>query len=415
MTTTNKNSLSRTRLAPFVNLQVANFMSLVAGSMRFLLMPWICIELTGQASTAGLLVTLTSIPGLILSPIIGSIIDKFGRRRVAILVEIMISAVNLLIAAIAAVMTMNLGLFIALAILLAMVGSGSMVARKSLVPDAAGAANITLERANSIHEAVAAIGFATGPALAAILISSIGSFNAFAVAAAIGLISATATVMIRVVEQKEAHDDDAGRNPLQYAVQGFVILFKTPSVLILMATITSLAVIYLPTEMVLLPKYYNDVGNPEGLGILLSVMAAFTTVGALGFEWLSRRVSFPAMLRFAVLGVGLTMLPMALLPDQWVMLVCGALLGLAWGPLPPLLNTVIQRKIPANKRGRVFGLEMTVWTAGPMISMSITGFAVDSFGVASVYPFLAAAVLVAGILVSVSKSIRDLANADYEV
>jgi MFS family permease len=90
------------------------------------------------------------------------------------------------------------------------------------------------------------------------------------------------------------------------------------------------------------------------------------------------------------------------------MLVFGALLGLAWGPLPPLLNTVIQRKIPANKRGRVFSLEMTIWTAGPMLSMTIAGLAVDSWGVASVYPWIAGAVLFAGLFVSTRKSISEL-------
>ena len=85
-------------------------------------------------------------------------------------------------------------------------------------------------------------------------------------------------------------------------------------------------------------------------------------------------------------------------------------LGFVWGPLMPLLNTVIQTKVPANKRGRVFSLEMAIWTAGPMISMSFAGWAVDSFGVQPVYVFLAISVTVAAILVSISKPIRQLTN-----
>lgn len=409
----NAEDSSKKRMGPFVYLVASQLLSFAAGSMSFLLTPWIAIELTGQATTAGLIITLTSIPGLILSPVIGSIIDKYGRRRMAFAIEGMIALSSLAIAVMASTTVMNLAVFITLVVIRSAVGSGSPVARKALVPDTARVAKISLERANSIYEAVGAIGFATGPAVAAILITALGSFNTFYVVTAVALAAAVTAFLVRVHEHKEEHDDDIGRNPLQFAAQGFVILFKTPSVLVLMASITLLAVIYLPTEVVLLPKFYNENGNPQALGYLLGIMALFTTVGSLGFEWLSTRVSFPTLLRFAILGVGLSMLPMALLPADWLMLVFGAFLGLAWGPLPPLLNTVIQRKIPANKRGRVFGLEMTVWTAGPMISMTLTGIAVDNYGVAAVYPYLAWAVLGAGILVSVSKSIRDLATAEY--
>jgi MFS family permease len=175
-----------------------------------------------------------------------------------------------------------------------------------------------------------------------------------------------------------------------------------------------LAMIYLPTEVVLLPKFYNSINNPAGYGQLLGIMAAFTTVGSLGFDRLARRFKLSTILRFAVLGVAVSMFPMSQLPAQWVMLAFGVLLGLAWGPLPPMVNTVVQRKVPPSKRGRVFSLEMTIWTGGPMISMALTGLAVDAFGVKTVYIFIALAVLLCAILVSVNKATKDLDVAEFE-
>jgi MFS family permease len=102
------------------------------------------------------------------------------------------------------------------------------------------------------------------------------------------------------------------------------------------------------------------------------------------------------------------MIPMSQLPPQWLMVGFGIVLGAAWGPLLPLLNTIIQTKIPANMRGRVFSLEMTIWTAGPMISMVAAGSAVDAFGVKPVYLALSLGVLVAGALVSFNKYIKEL-------
>ena len=399
---------SKKRIAPFVLLQIASFTALSGGSMIFVLMPWMAIDLTGTATSAGLMVTITSIPGLLVSPIIGSVIDKFGRRRSTIWIELVTSVVNLAIPVIAAIWTMNLPLLIAISLIRSVVGSGGGTARKSLIPDVAAAGKITLERANSIHESVFAAGFAVGPALAALSIIWLGSINSFIVVAILGAISGFITLLIKVTEQHEAHDDDEGRHWASYAVQGFKILFQTPSVLILMSSIMTLAVVYLPTEMVVLPTYYNKSGHPEGLGFLISIMAGFTTLGSLLFEKWVKYLSYSNMLRVALLGVGLSMLPMSLLPDQWVMLVCGAFLGFCWGPLPPLLNTVIQRKIPANKRGRVFSLEMTIWTAGPMISTMFVGWSVDTFTVPVVYPVIAVAVLLTGIIVSTRRVLADL-------
>lgn len=375
-------------------------------------MPWIAIELTGSATSAGLMVTLTSIPGLLLSPVMGSFIDKFGRRKIGWLGEVGAATVNLSIAIVASTMGLTLQALIAIAILRTILGAGGPSARKSLVPDVAAAGRMTLERANSIHEAVAAAGFATGPAIAAICINLIGAFNTFYVVAAVGILGALATWLIRVVEQHEAHDDDEGRHWASYAIQGFKILFQTPSVLIVMTSILMLAVLYLPTEMVVLPAFYNAIGDPGSLGALISIMAISTTAGSLLFERLARLMSFSTLLRVAVVGVAAAMIPMSLLPPNWVMFAFGVLLGLAWGPLPVLLNTVIQRKIPANKRGRVFALEMTIWTGGPMISMTFAGAAVDAFGVHIVYPVIAAIVMIGAIWVATRKSLVDLNTAE---
>ena len=399
-------------LRPFVLLELGSFISLIAGSMTFMLMPWIAIELTGSATSAGLMVTITSIPGLILAPIIGGFIDRFGRRRMAILSELGTAAINLAIAGIALSLGLNLPTLIAIAVLKTIVGAGVMSARKSLVPDVAAAGNLTLERANSIHESVAAAGFATGPAIAAILVSTIGEFNTFFVVAALGFLSGLVMLAIRVVEQREAHDDDEGRNWISYSIQGFKILFETPAVLTIMSAFLVLAMIYMPTEMVVLPAYYNAIDEPESMGFILTVMAASTTLGSLLFERVAKLLSFANILRFAILGVAVGMIPMAFLPPQWVMFAFGAILGFAWGPLPVLLNTVIQRLVPANKRGRVFSLEMTLWTAGPMISMTFAGMAVDALGVHVVYPMLAALVVVAAVWVSTRKSLADLKRAE---
>ena len=395
-------------LAPFVLLQLASITSVISGSMVFIAIPWIALEITGTSTAAGLVVSLTAIPGLLLSPVLGSVIDKFGRKNMASWSELLTVLTSIMIPIFSGFWQLTLPALIGIGILRAVVAPGGSTARKSLVPDVAAAGKLTLDRANSIHEAIFASGFAIGPALATFCIAAMGSANTFWVVAGFGAVSAFFAFLIKVTEQHEPNDESEKEPFFIYAVQGFKILFTTPSVLVLMSAIMTLALIYLPTEMLILPTAYNELGDPEGLGTVVSAMAFASVFGALFFEQIHKRISYSNILRIGILGVPLSMLPMSQLPPQWAMIFFGLILGLVWGPLLPLLNTVIQTKIPANKRGRVFSLEMTVWSAGPMISMVAVGGAVDFFGVKPIYLVLSLGVLIAGILVSTNKYIKEL-------
>ncbi len=396
------------RVAPFVLTQLASFMSVTAGSMVFIAIPWIALEISGSAAQAGLVAALTAIPGLVVIPVIGSIIDKYGRRRVAIWAELITGALMLLLPLVASMWELTIAWLIVLATLKNILAAAGPTARKSLVPDVAVPAGMTLDRANSIHEGVFATGFAFGPALATFCIALIGSAETFIVVATFAIASGLIASFVKVIEQHEPNDETEKEPFHRYALQGFKILFATPSVLVMMSAIVILAVIYLPTEMVVLPAYFSSLGDPAGLGLLISAMAAASIFGALFFEQIHRFLSYSTILRIGILGVPLAMLPMSQLPAQWAMLVSALILGLAWGPLLPLLNTVIQRKIPANKRGRVFALEMAIWNAGPLISMVAVGAAVDGFGVQPTYTALAITVLIAGVLVSFSRHVKSI-------
>lgn len=379
-----------------------------------MLYPWLSLNVTGSSASAGLVVALTSLPGLLISPLIGSVIDRFGRRRFAYLSEFFTMLTALAVPIVALTGNINLLSIILIGVVRSITGFGGPSARKSLVPDVAERAKITLERANSIHESVAAAGFATGPAVAALLLSMMNQYQVFYAVAAIGTLSALFAFLIRVHERREEHDNSADKNFLFYATQGFRTLFKTPAVLIVMFAFITLALIYIPIEMIVLPRYFNFTNNPAGLGLLLTAMAAATSISSLLFEVFTKFFSFSVILRIGLLGVAIPVVLMAFLPDYWLMIVLGVVLGFAWGPLSPLLNTVIQRKVPANERGRVFSLEMTIWSGGPMLSMVVVGLAVDALALETVYLALGLLTLAAALLISFNRRTPELNTAEFQ-
>lgn len=398
---------SKRSLAPYILVELSNITSVAASAMVFIALPWLALELTGSAASAGALVALTSIPGIFFGPILGTLIDRIGRRLSGYIAE-GLSAITILMIPIAnAFIEITIVLLVLLALSRAMVNPAGGTARKSIIPDVAGPAGLSLERANSIHEAVFATGFAIGPAVGALFIGLIGPYDVFIVVAIFSAASAVSMFFVRTSEARGDGVSETG-SLLKDTLYGAKTILKTPAVLLGMGFVMTLAMIYLPTEMVVLPAHFNALDNAEGLGFLISTMAGASVAGALLFEKLQRRFKYSTILKFGFIGLGSSVLLMSLLPPFWVLLILGAVLGFSWGPLMPMLNTVIQRVIPENMRGRVFGIEMTIWGAGPTLTAVGVGLAVDGVGVQPVYFVLACIVLTLAVLITFNKSNKQL-------
>ena len=371
--------------------------------MVFIALPWLALEITGSAAMAGAVVALTAIPGLFLSPILGTIVDRIGRKVSAIISEGLSTFAILLIPVVHSYVEIGFVALVFLAMARAIVNPAASTARKSIIPDIAGPARISLERANSIHEAVFATGFAIGPAVGAAFIALIGPYDVFIVVSVFSALSSISAMLINTVEHRGDGVSETG-SLLRDTALGIKTISKTPAVLLGMSFVLTLAMVYLPTEMVVLPAHFNEINYATGLGILISTMAGASVFGALLFERLQMIFKYSTILKFGFIGLGLAVLVMSFLPPMPILLMAGAVLGFSWGPLMPMLNTVIQRVIPESMRGRVFGIEMTIWSAGPMLTAVAVGLAVDGIGVQPVYLLLASLVLALSVFVSFNKA-----------
>ena len=82
-----------------------------------------------------------------------------------------------------------------------------------MLPEAARAAGLQLERANGAHEAVWGVAFLVGPGLGGLLIALVGATNAFWATALCFAMSASLMIMVRV--------PGAGRPAVHQRLSGF--------------------------------------------------------------------------------------------------------------------------------------------------------------------------------------------------
>lgn len=396
--------------APVVLLETANITSGVGNGVVMVVLPWLVLELTGSPAAAGLLAALSTLPALIVIPLVGAAIDRYGRKPISVLSDFA-SALSVIAFPIVGWLV---GLDLAWILILAVIGAGldpaGYTARKSLIIDAAHASGMRLQSLNGLHEALFAAGWTVGPLLGAGLIATVGAVQGLWVPGILFIIAALCIVAMRVSDAGQAARDEDSEKSTGFAelTRGFVALWSDKALRVLTIAIMVLAGVYLPTESVILPVHFEALNQPEGMGIVIGALAGGGVLGAFAYGPLSRHLTNHQIITIALLGTALGVLPMALLPPLWILAVFGFILGLSWGPMQPLLNTLVQVRIPANEQGRVFSVQLTAFYVFPPLAMLATGAASEEWGVRAVYPVIAGLLLITGILTLSLKSIRTL-------
>jgi predicted MFS family arabinose efflux permease len=190
--------------------------------------------------------------------------------------------------------------------------------------------------------------------------------------------------------------------------RGFTALCQDRPLRVLAIAVLVIAAIYMPTEAVVLPAYFNALGDPTGLGIVIAAISGGAMIGASGYGWILARVRPSVLVRNILIGTTLSVLPMTLLPPLPVLAAFGFLLGLVWGPFNPLFSTLVQRRIRPEEQGRVYGVQLAGLYAAPPIGMVIAGISVDALGVAVTYLALGALLAACATPIVVLRSDLDL-------
>jgi MFS family permease len=333
-----------------------------------------------------------------------------GRRAVSISADLL-SSLSVAAFPIAAA---TFGLTNTTILLIAVIGAvfdpAGYTARKTLLADVAKKSDVDLDRLNGIHEGFMGIAWIFGPAIGAGLISTVGSINSFWVAAALFILAAVSILFLRVGDLgRESRElaDKSGEVLDSRLRLGLITLWEDKLLRTLSIALLILAAVYLPTEAIVLPTYFEGENNPSGLGLVVSALAGGSALGSFGYGWISKRIQRRTLIRCIMLGSAISVIPMAFLPPLPFLMAAGFFLGLSWGPYNPLVNSLVQQRIPAHLHGRVFGIQTAVFYVAPPLGMVLAGLSVENLGVNSTYAILAGILSITSVLVLLTKSLRS--------
>ena len=272
---------------------------------------------------------------------------------------------------------------LALVFLGGLLRSPGVTARSSLVPDLAVAASMRLERANALWDGVNRVAGLIGAPLAGFLIAIIGTSNLLWLdAASFGISAMLIGLAIPATPPVINKEDDSARHKLASLLYGVRFIRLQPVILtiVVVAMITNL--LDGAFFSVLEPAYIKQVFHSAvPLGLLVAAMGGASFVGTLIFGAIGYRLP-----RRWTFGLGYTIggsfrFWMLLMPVLPVIIAWNVIAGLCIAPINPLADTVMQERIPAALRARVFGSMSAGVLAGIPLGTFAGGYVASWLGI----------------------------------
>ncbi len=331
---------------------------------------WLIYELTDSPLQLGLVRGIQAIPLLLLSPIAGSVADRFPRRTQLVIAQV----ANGLIYVVTAVLVFS-HLIVpwhvyVMAVLVGSVQVFQQPSRAAMVADTVPPEYIT--NAIGFNSVVFNVSRSIGPAIAGGLIVFAGTGGAFVVQAAFLFFSSYLTLKIPPsAPPTHRHRESFARS----IVSGWQFSLRSEPVRAGLLC-TMLAGLMIVPFTALLPVFARDLLaiGADGQGLLLTAMGLGALVSAAMIANAGHRLPRGLMMLLATMAYGLSVVVFALSSSFALSMAMMALAGLCHVHSNGLVQTVIQSYSPPEYRGRtlaIFSLNQVLITLGALLLGSL--------------------------------------------
>lgn len=363
--------------------QVGNWLTLTAQTLFVL-------HLTGSGIALGLVAAAQFLPVLVLGPWAGLVADRSDKRRLLIAVQAVAMLQSIALAGLAFLGDPPVAAVYAVALVGGVTMAFDNPARRSFVVEMVPETDVT--NAVSLNSALMTSSRVVGPALAGLLIATVGYGWAFLGDGLSYLAVIGSLWLMRSDELRRPPVTPRGRGQVR---AGLRYARSQPELwvpLTMMAVVGTLAFNF----QVVFPLFVTrDLGgSTSAFTVLFSVVSLGSLLGALAT---ARRTSVDVRgVARASLGYGAALAVMAVVPGMGLALVVGLLVGLGSITFLTTSTSIVQLRADPSMRGRVLALQAMVFLGSTPIGGPIVGAIAERLGARWAVLVGAAAALGAG-------------------
>jgi MFS family permease len=378
----------RNRL-PLFALLGANVVSLVGNVTAMVAIPWFVLATTGSAALTGVAAAVTAVPMIISGIFGGALVDRLGFKRMSVVSDIASSGAVALIPLLHLTIGLEFWQLLVLIFLGALLDSPGMTARTSLLPDLARTAGMRLERANSAEQSISRFAFMFGAPLAGVLIAWVGVTHVLWINSVSFIVSAT---IVALLVPDSGATERATKPPSNYLSdlrEGFAFI-RGDRLILAMASAVAVMNFLDAMISVIYPVYAERVfGSAVSLGLIYAASGLGALVTLLLFGVIGHRLPRRETYIGAFILAGVPLFVFLATPALTIVLLASLVRGFGAGPLNPIGMTVMQERVPAVLRGRVFGLmTASAWIAMPLGRL-LSGASMEIFGLIPTFAVVA--------------------------
>ncbi|MCB2155070.1 MFS transporter [bacterium] len=348
-------------------------MSLVGTWMRRTAMGWLVFELTGRMDLLGAVMALSLAPLFILAPIAGAIADRMEKRRLIIYSQILAAIVSGTIAILVATDTIQVWHLMVLATIAGVAFSFEVPPRQAFVVELVGRDN--LMNAIALNSGLVNLARVIGPALAGVLMNTVGMAWCFGMDSITYLIVIAMLLKLRLPRFEKKSSTVSRLEHLRGGLREVLVNRRVRVVLSLLFFVC----VFGWSFNSLMPGIAQDYLkiDEKRYGILMAMFGVGATVGALFVasrtEHANRRMQLFAGVGAMVVGLGWVSFMHSFAGFIIPLLIAG------WGAVTFIstANTVVQISVADEIRGRVMGIWALTFGGSMPIGSLIAGFVAE--------------------------------------
>ena len=401
---------------PLFALLAANAVSLTGNVFTLIAIPWFVLQTTGSASQTGLTTAVAALPFIIAGLFGGTLVDRVGFRRMSVISDLASSVTTALIPLLHVTIGLEFWQLLVLVFLGGLLDTPGTTARAALLPDLAALAGMRLERVNAIEQMVSRGSQMLGAPLAGVIIAATSTtsalwFNAASFIISAGIVAVLIPAAVAISASHPSSDVPAGSAMTRYLADFREGLRFIRNDSLTMGIVIAVATTNFLDAMISLvyPVYAEQVfGSAVALGLLMAAFGVGAVGTTLAFAAAGHRL--PRRETFIVCFVvsAIFIFPLALTPPLWICLIAMGIKGVAAGPLNPILMTISQERIPAELRGRVFGvLTALSWIAIPAGRLG-AGYLIEGIGLIPTVVAIASAYVIVTLGMFLMPALRQM-------
>jgi len=357
-----------------------NGVSLIGDWMQQTAQAWVVWQLTHSATALGVVAFFSQIPFFLFGPWVGVVSDRYDRRRILLVTQVLIMACAFILAFLVESSLLRLWHVYALAFFLGVVSAFDVTAEQAFIADIAGEGNI--RKAIALNNSLTQLTRLVGPALSGYLIATIGVATSFWLN---GVSLIVCIICLLAVHSKAAKEPVTGKG-LQQFREGWKF-FTRHLFLRLIVLFAAVQAFFGLSTIQLLPAIATVVlkGDANTLGRLLGAAGGGALIGILVvLPFLQRMKRSCIAIGSALIWSGAWYAAFSFTHTLWVAMVCQCMTSLGAANVVTLSIGLAQEMTPPGMRARIVSVFLMIIFGLQPVASYLIGAAADRIGLQTV-------------------------------